>query len=263
VWLANGVNSVGLACNHMLRDGMFETEAWGRPRDATRLPPPRGNGFYAQEIYYQILNAGFRLPPSAGSASGVMQNPVGYNRVYVHLDGALTWAKWWDGLRAGRCFVSNGPLLRARANGEWPGHTFAARREIEIALRAEFTTREPVATFEIIVNGAVQRTVPFADWERTRSLGKLRFTEPGWFLIRAIADNPKTFRFTSTAPWYVEIGGVKQRVSRGAVQFFLDWCRERMGRIKLNDETQREAVFKWHRDAERFWTRRVREANAE
>ena len=89
----------------MLRDGMYENEAWGRPRDAQRLPPPRGNGFYTQEIYYQILNAGLRLPPSAGSASGVLQNPVGYNRVYVQASRPLTWKKWWDGLRAGRCFT--------------------------------------------------------------------------------------------------------------------------------------------------------------
>ena len=121
VWLPHGVDSAGLACNHMLRDGMYESEAWGRPRDTQRLPPPRGNGFYTQELYYHILNTGLRVPPSAGSASGVMQNPVGYNRVYVHLDGPLTWTKWWEGLRAGHSFVSNGPLLRARANGQWPG----------------------------------------------------------------------------------------------------------------------------------------------
>src|SRR5213593_976 len=206
VWLAQGVDSVGIAVNHMLRDEMYENEAWGRPRDAQRLPPPRGNGFYTQEIYYQILNAGLRLPPSAGSASGVLQNPVGYNRVYVQVSGPLTWKKWWEGLRAGRCFVSNGPLLRCRANGEWPGKVFSARKEIEVELTARLTVREPVSAIEVIMNGRVERTVPFADWERTGSLGKLKFTESGWFLVRAIADNPKTFRFVSTGPWHVEIG---------------------------------------------------------
>jgi hypothetical protein len=69
-----------------------------------------------------------RLPPSAGSASGVLPNPVGYDRVYVQLDGELSYEKWWDGLKLGRVFVSNGPLLRCRANGQWPGHIFKARR---------------------------------------------------------------------------------------------------------------------------------------
>jgi hypothetical protein len=57
------------------------TEAWGKPRDSQRLPGPLGNGYWSQELYYHILNAGIRLPPSAGSASGVLPNPVGYNRV--------------------------------------------------------------------------------------------------------------------------------------------------------------------------------------
>ena len=263
VWLSQGIDSVGLAVNHMQRDLMLENEAWGRPRDAQRLPPPRGNGFYTQEIYYQILNAGLRVPPSAGSASGVLLNPVGYNRAYVQMSGSLTWKKWWDGLRAGRTFISNGPLLRCRANGEWPGEVFTARKEIEIDLNARLTVREPVSAIEVIVNGRVERTVPFAELERTGSLGKLKFTESGWFLVRAIADNPKTFRFASTAPWHVEIGKSGPRVSRAAAQYFLDWIRERMGRITLADATQREEVLMWHREAEHFWEKRVREANAE
>lgn len=263
VWLAQGVDSVGLAVNHMQRDLMLENEAWGRPRDAQRLPPPLGNGFYTQEIYYQILNAGLRVPPSAGSASGVLQNPVGYNRVYVQVRGPLTWKKWWDGLRAGRSFVSNGPLLRCRANGEWPGKAFTARKEIEIEVDAKLTVREAVSAIEVIVNGRVERSVPFADLERTGSLGKLKFTESGWFLVRAIADNPKTFRFASTAPWHVEIGRNGPRVSRAAAQYFLDWTRERMGRIPLADGAQREEVLKWHGEAEQFWEKRARDANAE
>jgi hypothetical protein len=263
IWLAAGVDSVGLACNHMLRDGMYESEAWGRARDAQRLPPPRGNGFYTQEIYYHILNTGLRLPPTAGSASGVMQNPVGYNRVYVHLAGELTWEKWWEGLRAGRCFVSNGPLLRGKAGGQWPGHVFTGDKPIEIELEAQLAVRDTISAIEIIVNGRVERTVPFEEWQRTGKLGKLRFAESGWFLVRAIADNPKTFRFASTAPWYLEIGGRKKRVSRASVEYFLDWARERMGRIKVEDPAERQEVLAFHRSAEKFWQDKLNQANAE
>jgi hypothetical protein len=263
VWLAAGADSIGLACNHMLREGMYESEAWGRARDTTRLPPPRGNGFYTQEIYYQILNAGLRLPPSAGSASGVLQNPVGYNRVYVHVVGELTWDKWWESLRAGHTFVSNGPLLRCRANGQLPGRVFAAERAVEIQLEARLTGRDIVSAVEVIVNGRVERTVPFETGQQTRSLGRLRFDESGWFLVRAIADDPKTFRFASTAPWHVEVGDRKRRISRAAAQYFLDWVRERMGRIKLDDPSEREEVLIYHRAAEKFWEQRVAQANAD
>jgi hypothetical protein len=265
-WLASGqCDSIGLANNHMCRDQMYESEAWGKSRDPQRLPPPRGNGFWTQEIYYHILNCGLRIPPSAGSASGVLPNPVGYNRVYVHCGNRLTWEKWWEGLRAGRSFVSNGPLLRCAANGNLPGHVFKAPegKTLRLKIDAKLTSRDPITAVEIIRNGQVERTVPFDEWEKTASLGELKFNESGWFLVRAIADNPKTFRFASTAPFYVEIGGDKRRISKASAQFFLDWVRERVQRVKLADPVEREEVLSHHRAAEIIWREKVAQANAE
>ena len=265
VWFASGqVDSVGLANNHMCRSIMYETEAWGHARDEQRLPAPRGNGFWTQEIYYHLLNCGLRVPPSAGSASGVLSNPVGYNRVWVHCGPKLTWDAWWDGLRAGRSFVSNGPLLRVKANGEWPGHVFTAPEAIEIELEAALDGRDKMPTIEIIKNGKVERSVSLEEWRKNGGkLGKVNFAGSGWFLVRVIADNEKTFRFASTAPFYVEVGDTKHRVSHASAQFFLDWVRERMTRVKLTDEAQKEEVLSFHRDAEKFWQAKVSQANAD
>jgi hypothetical protein len=64
--------------------------------------------------YMKALNAGFRLPPSAGSdctlGSGD-SGPAGGCRTYVMLDGAFTMDAWIAGLKAGRSFVSNYPLF--------------------------------------------------------------------------------------------------------------------------------------------------------
>jgi hypothetical protein len=266
LWLATGkMKSIGLANNHMCRDRLYEDEAWGKPRPVDRLPAPLGNAYWTQEIYYHLLNAGLRMPPSAGSASGVLPNPVGYNRVYVHIAGELTYAKWWQGLSSGHSFVTNGPLLRASANGELPGHTFTAGAgaTIELDLKAKLTTQDPIRFVEIIKNGRFERRVPFNEVIETGSLGAIRFDESGWFLLRAIAETKKTFRFASTAPFYVEIGKTKERISKGSAQFFLDWTRERMARVKPADATQREAVLGYHRLAEKFWRARVAKANAE
>lgn len=266
VWLASGrVDSVGIAHNHMHRGGVLANEAWGRPRDKQRFPDPQGNGFYTQEIYYHMLNAGLRLPPSAGSASGVLPNPVGYDRAYVHLDGELTYEKWWDGLRAGRVFVSNGPLLRCRANGQLPGHVFKspAGQELEINLEAALDSRDPVSSIEIIQNGQVLRTVSHSEWKRTGSLGKITFEASGWFLIRAIADVPATFRFASTGPFHVEAVPTGRRISRTSARFFLDWVRERIQQVNLDEPHQQEEVMQHHRAAEKFWQNKVAQANAD
>lgn len=251
IWLASGqVDTIGLANNHMCRSQMLENEAWGRPRDVKRLPPPQGNGQWTQEIYYHILNAGLRVPPSAGSASGVLPNPVGYNRVYVHVGPELTWDRWWEGLRAGRSFVTNGPLLRVKANGELPGHVFRAENELRIELDVKLTGRDPIRAVEVVRNG------------KPEPVGPLVFRESGWFVVRATADNAKTFRFASTAPFYVEIGGAP-RVSRASARFFLDWVDERIQKVKVDDPAKREEVLEHHRRARTFWQEILEKANAD
>jgi hypothetical protein len=266
VWVAAGqVDSIGIANNHMCRDKMSETEAWGKPRVVERYPPPRGNGYWTQEIYYRLLSCGLRIPPSAGSASGVLPNPVGYNRVYVHAGKELTWEKWWEGLRAGRSFVTNGPMLLVTANGKMPGQVFTAgpREAVKIALEGQLKTRDPIRYVEIIRDGEVEKRVSAAQFARTGSLGTLTFETSGWFLVRAIADNPRTFRFASTAPFYVEVGDAKRRVSKSAVKFFLEWVKERAARVKLEDGKQRAEVLQYHTAAEKFWKELLERATTE
>jgi hypothetical protein len=264
-WVAAGqVDSIGLANNHLCRDKMYETEAWGKPRVTERYPAPRGNGYWSQDIYYRLLDCGLRIPPSAGSASGVLPNPVGYNRVYVHTGKELTWQKWWDGLRAGRCFVTNGPMLLVTANGEMPGKVFTAgaKEAVKVELKGELVTRDTIRFIEIIRDGAVTKRVKAEEFARTGSLGTLTFEASGWFLVRAIAENTKTFRFASTAPFYVEVGE-KRRVSKSAAKFFLAWVKERAARIKLEDAEQRREVLKHHAAAEKYWQELLERANAD
>lgn len=265
LWLASGkVHTVGIAHNHMNRLKMYENEAWGKPRDESRLPPPRGNGLWTQEIYYHILESGLRIPPSAGSASGVLPNPVGYNRVYVHTQGELDYEKWWEGLRKGRSFVTNGPLLRVKANGQWPGHVFESNSGgVKIRLDMELASNDPIKVVEIIRNGrVVQEIKPLKSggWE---AIHPLIFDQSGWFLVRAIADVPHTFRFASTAPFYVVVDQ-KQRVSQASVRFFLDWISERRNRIEkaVADPNQRAEVMSYLEASERYWLRRLEQATA-
>ena len=266
VWLASGqVDSIGLANNHMCRSRMLDNEAWGKARDTRRFPSPRGNGLWTQEIYYHILNCGLRLPPSAGSASGVLPNPVGYNRVYTAMPGDFTYEKWWDSLRAGRSFVTNGPLLRVRVEGELPGHIFSSPdgTKLKLAIEAALDSADPVRSIEVITNGRVERTVSTEELRKTGSLGSVTFERSGWLLVRAIAEVPNTFRFASTAPYYIEIGDLKRRISRSSAQFLLDLVRERMLRVNVDDPMAREAVLVHHRRAESFWVEKVINANAE
>jgi hypothetical protein len=266
VWLAAGqVDSIGIANNHMHRRGVSDAEAWGKARDLKAYPPPRGNGRWSQDIYYHVLNCGLRIPPTAGSASGVLPNPVGYNRLYAKVEGEFTYDKWWDALRAGRVFVTNGPLLRVTAGGHDPGHVFTAPagQDVEVELTARLTTRDTVRALEVVRDGRVVATVPYDEWAKSGSLGRVRFRESGWFLVRAVADTPDTYRFASTAPFYVEVGDQKRRISRSSVEFFLNWVRERGDRVTVDDPVRRREVLEHHTAARKYWEALLTRANAE
>ncbi|HVR75545.1 MAG TPA: CehA/McbA family metallohydrolase [Planctomycetota bacterium] len=271
-WAATGkVRSIGIANNHMCRASMYENEAWGRPRDAARLPPPRGNGFHSQEVYYRLLNCGFRIPPSAGSASGVLPNPIGYNRVYVFIEGPFSHEAWWKGLGEGRSFVTNGPVLLVEANGRRPGAVLQAPEggAVRIALDVRVDGNDPLERIEVIRDGEVVEAIGAASpdgecprgWIHTRNL---LFEKSGWLIVRAVAKVPETFRFASTAPFFVEVGKTPRRIHRKDVEYFLRWIDERIDRLEtsehLKDRGQRDEALRPHREARKTFEGLLKDA---
>ncbi|MEQ8848966.1 CehA/McbA family metallohydrolase [Botrimarina sp.] len=79
------------------------------------------------ELYYDFLNLGFKMTASAG-ADTPYGGTVGATRVYAHTGDPteLNPDAWFDALRAGKTFVTNGPMLRLRVAGAGPGETVAA-----------------------------------------------------------------------------------------------------------------------------------------
>jgi len=267
MWIASQkVNSIGLCNNHLWRNGMLPNEAWGKPRPKIRYPDPHGNGIWSQDLYYRLLESGHRIPPSAGSASGVLPNPVGYNRVYVHCGDKLDYAQWWEGLKAGRVVVTNGPMLRPRVNGQLPGHVFTAKagESVELTISLNLSLRDKVEYLEVVKNSKVVDQVRLSDYAKAGGkLPKLTFEESGWMLIRAVTSNPKTYRYASTGPYYVEIGE-KPRISRTASQFFLDWVYERARQIAaLPNQQERDAILIYHRAARDYWQKRLDSATVD
>ncbi len=237
VLVARGqIDSIRIAGEQLCRDRVLPDPRGAKPRDRKFFPGPRGAAQWTQEVYFRLLDCGLRIPPSAGSGSGASPNPVGYNRMYVHVAGRLSYEKWFRAFRAGRVTITNGPLLRPTVHGHLPGHVFAVPgggpAELEIALT--LSTREPISYLEIIRNGQIYQTVPLSEYAKTGQLPPVRFDQSGWFLVRAVTDLPKNYRFAMTGPYYVEVGH-ERRISRRAAQFFLDWVGERPGHQKARD----------------------------
>jgi len=203
-------------------------------------------------------------PPSAGSGSGVAPNPAGYNRMYVHVDGPFDYQQWWKSLRAGRVVITNGPLLRPSVRGKLPGHVFHGEEgePLEFEIGLTLSTRQPISYLELVKNGQVEHSVRIADFAKEGRLPKLQFDRSGWFLVRAVTDLPKTYRFAMTGPYYVEIG-YERRISKQAAEFFFEWVYERARQIKLADPKQHAEALSYHRTARDFWRDIISRANAE
>src|SRR5262249_5484977 len=161
----------------------------------------------------------------------------GYNRVYAYTGGDRSYEAWWKAIKAGRTFVTNGPLLRVKANSELPGHIFHIHsgQPLPIRISGQLSGNDRPLAIELVHNGKVSRHPLYTGLPGAGVVIDFRVDSPGWFLVRVIADNDRTFRFASTAPFYVESEGSSLRISKSAVRFFLDWLDERKARLKIPD----------------------------
>jgi hypothetical protein len=154
------IDFAGIVYNHFNRQGVeLETDAWGMiPKWRTEFQTKAGMPLWAMEVYYYFLNCGFRLPVSAGSASGVKEAPLGYNRVYVHLKEPFSYAAWFRALKAGHSFATNGPLLFLTVGGFEPGATVRTQPGEKLRVRVEAKSLRPLDRLEVIYRGRVLPT---------------------------------------------------------------------------------------------------------
>src|SRR5262249_14464871 len=88
-------------------------------------------------LWHRLLNCGFKVPATAGTdvfLNRISSNLPGGDRVYVHSGNPLTYDKWIDGLRTGKSFVTNGPMLTFTVDGQEPGSVlkFAAKPRVRV-----------------------------------------------------------------------------------------------------------------------------------
>jgi hypothetical protein len=218
------VDFAGIVYNHFNRqDVELETDAWGMiPKWRSEFRAPSGMPLWAMEVYYRFLNCGFRLPVSAGSASGVKAAPLGYNRVYVKVNGPFTYDGWFRALKAGRSFATNGPMLFLTVDGREPGDLLqlpdTGRRRVRI--HADVSSQKTMDRLEVIFKGRTIRTATGG--------GKLaldfdyELAESGWLAARAFEKVDHTVRFAHTSPVYVQVSG-RSGIVREDAHFFIEW----------------------------------------
>ncbi len=235
-----------LSNNHVWRTE-FLFKNWGEePADYMRVDRSTERGWieFGFANYYALLDCGFRLRPTAGTASGVHPVPLGFGRVYVELPDGFDYDAWVRGLDAGRSFVTTEPMLFVRVDDQPPGHrfrfdgaAFGAGRSFRVA--GEVVGPRPLSSLEIVVNGEVVRTI---DAQATRTdAGALttRFAETvqidgsAWIAVRAFATLPDgRVRFAHSSPVHIDVAGKPLRPRREEVQYLVERVRRQIERSR-------------------------------
>jgi hypothetical protein len=118
-------------------------------------------GFPFYQSWYDALNLGERVVPTAGTDYPCVANLPGRERFYTKLDGQLTFPAWLDAVRRGRTFVTNGPALEFSLDGSMPGDEVALKAPGAVRARARVRfdpSRDRVDRLEIVQAGQVVAT---------------------------------------------------------------------------------------------------------
>ncbi len=186
------------------------------------------------DIWYKILNTGFRLAPTAGTDYPWGTSYPGRERFYTRVRGRFTVDKWLEAVRTGRTFVTNGPMLRFRVNGEQMGGSLEISRpaKVDVEARVEFDPQSDlVSELEIIENGAVVRTFPVGrpGSSRIRRSFQHDVRQSGWLAVRAggrkRGEPPWRRSLAHSAPIYISVANTpppaRQEVARRMARSWL------------------------------------------
>jgi peptidoglycan/xylan/chitin deacetylase (PgdA/CDA1 family) len=253
-----------LGNNHHWRTE-YSTRNWAVPAPGwmnvpgTGTDTERGWTLFGFRMYYALLNSGFRISPTAGTANGVHPVPLGFSRVYVHQPEGFNYDGWMRGLKTGNSFVTTGPMLFATVEGFDPGEILmsSGRKPRRFRVTGEVQSERSRVTVDIISNGDVVSTeVP--SMKRTELGGyrgqfeaEVNLETSGWIAIRCFeAREGDRFRFAHTAPWWVQMRDKPQVPKREEAAWFAKRVEEEIARNRgvVSEEALKEyefALAKW------------------
>ena len=169
--------------------------------------------------YYRFLNCGIRMPASSGTDWWIYD----HNRVFVQVEGAFTYDTWIAGLRAGRTFVSNGPLVEFTVNGKRPGASLDLQPSgspLKVIARA--ISRLPFERLEIVRDGEVVADQSALGGREANIEREIPVAQGGWIAAR-VSGSTKTHALTTvfahTSPVYYRLGGTPFRRAEAAGAF--------------------------------------------
>lgn len=221
------------------------------------------NMFYGYHFWRQLLGCGVKLACTAGSDfpfGADLLAPwylnLGLDRTYVQIEGDFSYRKWLEGLRAGRSFATNGPMIFLAVNGYPSGseiHLETSRREVEVEARA--ICNYGLNHLDVLCNGGTVRRVEGKGGQREIAFsGRIQLGQSSWIAACARGEvAPQTFGgvypwrlYAHTSPVYALLEGKPIKVASDLTSMadYVRVCRVRyspggwFGGGRFSDEDQ-------------------------
>ena len=163
-------------------------------------------------IWYQFLDLGFKLTPSAGSDFPYTDLP-GVVREYVKVaPGSSDLDAWYAAFHAGHVYVTNGPFLEFQVNGHQMGDEVRIPAGTQLHLTASARLNPDVDQLdriELVVEGAVVKTVQALGQDHVALDTTLKADRSMWIAVRAYGKRQSDSNTTvaHSAPIYVIVNG--------------------------------------------------------
>jgi hypothetical protein len=183
--------------------------------------------------WYRLLSCGYRVPVVGGTDKMSAGVPLGGTRTYAHIgDRALDFDAWAQAVRAGRTYMTSGPLLEFEVDGRMAGSEIKLPvKGGSVHVKAVSVSSVPLRSLEVVVNGrVVTGTTANGDDQTMLTLEEDVVIEASsWIAARcntgrmAPAEPAElaTLIAAHSSPVYVSCGGSLPRVEPETGRYFL------------------------------------------
>lgn len=184
-------------------------------------------GYAGSNLWFDLLNLGYKLAPSAGTDYMFDFTLPGAERSYVHVPKTFSLQGWFDAFKRGETFATNGPMLEFTVNGQSMGAELRLNAGDRLIIDAAASINpdiDSLRSLELIEQGEVVKTVTAKNaGETTLHLHHEVTAKHGtWFVVRARGRVPH--KADPTSEWETNQGSAKIALS-GAIYVYVDGIR--------------------------------------
>lgn len=157
------------------------------------------------KCWFSALNLGFKISPAGGTDFPYNEGILGGVRSYVNTGAPYSVQSWFDNLKAGKTFVTSGPMLSLTINGNDIGSDFTVDKGEQLVIQASASINPDIDfldRIELIRQGDIIATEKAGSEATTLKINhQIKADGGGWFILRAQGKNKHIIALS--APIYI------------------------------------------------------------